>query len=231
MPRTGRSASPGRPWTSTRRWPTGWASTGSRPSWRTCPSATSTRRSTRSWSSELAVQRPGAAAVHRSRWRSILRRLMDDNDIPCEVSGRPKNLWGIYAKMRRTARDLEQIHDVVAFRVITERHPRLLRGAGGGPRELHPDPGAVQRLRGDAQAQPVPVAAHLGDRAARRADGGPDPHRGDAPHRRGGHRRALGLQGGAERAVHRRPEEVRLAAPAGGVPAGPARTRPSSSTR
>jgi GTP diphosphokinase / guanosine-3',5'-bis(diphosphate) 3'-diphosphatase len=49
-----------------------------------------------------------------------LENLMRGNDIRCEVNGRPKNLWGIYSKMRRTSRTLDQIHDVVAFRIVTQ---------------------------------------------------------------------------------------------------------------
>jgi GTP pyrophosphokinase len=65
------------------------------------------------------------AASDRERRRyiksveKILRRVMDENDILCEVSGRPKNLWGIFNKMRSSGRSLDQIHDIVAFRIIT----------------------------------------------------------------------------------------------------------------
>ena len=37
-----------------------------------------------------------------------------------QVSGRAKHLWSIYQKMKKTGRDLEQIYDVIAFRVLTE---------------------------------------------------------------------------------------------------------------
>jgi GTP pyrophosphokinase len=56
---------------------------------------------------------------YTSEVEELLRRVMEENNIVCEVSGRPKNLWGIYSKMRRTSRELEQIHDIVAFRIIT----------------------------------------------------------------------------------------------------------------
>jgi GTP pyrophosphokinase len=49
----------------------------------------------------------------------VLRAIMEENSVTAEVHGRSKNLWGIFSKMRRTARDLEQIHDVVAFRILT----------------------------------------------------------------------------------------------------------------
>ena len=109
--------------------------------------------------------------------------------------GRAKHLWSIHQKMKKTGRDLEQIHDVIAFRVDHRVGARLLRGAGRRALELDAGAGALQGLHRAAQAEPLPVAAHHGDRAARRAHGGADPHAGDAPHRRAGHRRALALQG------------------------------------
>ena len=48
-----------------------------------------------------------------------LRKIMAEHEIDCSVSGRYKNLWGIYSKMRRTKKDLDQIHDIVAFRILT----------------------------------------------------------------------------------------------------------------
>jgi GTP pyrophosphokinase len=54
-----------------------------------------------------------------SEVEEVLREVMKTNGIDCEVQGRPKNLFGIFTKMRRTNRELEQIHDVVAFRIIT----------------------------------------------------------------------------------------------------------------
>jgi GTP pyrophosphokinase len=49
-----------------------------------------------------------------------LRQALRDGEIPGQVSGRAKHLWSIQQKMKKTGRDLEQIFDVIAFRVITE---------------------------------------------------------------------------------------------------------------
>ncbi|HEX3697377.1 MAG TPA: bifunctional (p)ppGpp synthetase/guanosine-3',5'-bis(diphosphate) 3'-pyrophosphohydrolase [Polyangia bacterium] len=49
-----------------------------------------------------------------------LRGTLAEAEINAQVSGRAKHLWSIYQKMKKTGRDLEQIYDVVAFRVITE---------------------------------------------------------------------------------------------------------------
>ncbi|MCC6748319.1 MAG: bifunctional (p)ppGpp synthetase/guanosine-3',5'-bis(diphosphate) 3'-pyrophosphohydrolase [Deltaproteobacteria bacterium] len=82
----------------------------------------------------------------------ILRKVMDDNGIPCDVSGRPKNLWGIYSKMRRTARTLDQIHDIVAFRVLTTNIRDCYAALGVVHENFTPIPGRFK----DYVAMPKP---------------------------------------------------------------------------
>ncbi len=77
----------------------------------------------------------------------------------------------------------------------------LLRRARVDPRHLEAGAGPVQGLRGHAQVQPLPVAAHHGGRAAGQAARGADPHRGDAQPGRARRGRPLALQGRR----HRRP--------------------------
>ncbi len=67
----------------------------------------------------------------------------------------------------------------------------------------------------------LPVAAHDGDRAQGRAHRDPDPHRRDARGGRAGHRGALEVQGGQAGGDPGQRQQVRLAAPADGVAAGP----------
>lgn len=83
---------------------------------------------------------------------NILRRIMNENGITCEVSGRLKNIWGIYAKMRRTSRDLEQIHDVVAFRITTESIRECYAALGIVHENFTPIPGRFK----DYLAMPKP---------------------------------------------------------------------------
>jgi len=49
-----------------------------------------------------------------------LRAALKEAEITAQVSGRAKHLWSIQQKMKRSGRDVEQIYDVIAFRVITE---------------------------------------------------------------------------------------------------------------
>jgi GTP pyrophosphokinase len=49
-----------------------------------------------------------------------LKSALTEAEINAQVSGRAKHLWSIQQKMKRSGRDVEQIYDVIAFRVITE---------------------------------------------------------------------------------------------------------------
>jgi len=49
-----------------------------------------------------------------------LKAALAEAEIAGQVSGRAKHFWSIQQKMKRSGRDVEQIYDVIAFRVITE---------------------------------------------------------------------------------------------------------------
>ena len=115
------------------------------------------------------------------------------------------------------------------------RREGLLGGPGRHPRHLAAGPGPVQGLHQHPEVQPLPVAAHHGDRARRQAHRGPGPHPRDAPPGRVRHRRPLGVQGEGGRLLgdgldaadrRRRPGDHRP----GRVPRG-AQARPASRTR
>lgn len=66
------------------------------------------------------------AAKERERKRyiddtvAIIRDALAEGGINAEVYGRVKHRWSIFAKMRRTGRELEQIQDIVGFRVLAD---------------------------------------------------------------------------------------------------------------
>jgi guanosine-3',5'-bis(diphosphate) 3'-pyrophosphohydrolase len=62
----------------------------------------------------------GSRAAYITEVVERLKAVMAEADIRAQVSGRAKHLWSIYQKMKKTGRDVEQIYDVLAFRVITE---------------------------------------------------------------------------------------------------------------
>ena len=49
-----------------------------------------------------------------------LGEVLAENEVKGQVSGRAKGYWSIYQKMKRTGRDLEQVFDIIAFRIITD---------------------------------------------------------------------------------------------------------------
>jgi guanosine-3',5'-bis(diphosphate) 3'-pyrophosphohydrolase len=49
-----------------------------------------------------------------------LQRVLANAGIPAQLSGRAKSFWSINQKMKRTGRELEQVYDIIAFRVITD---------------------------------------------------------------------------------------------------------------
>ena len=154
---------------------------------RSSPTSTERRR---------ASARRSARSTSRTWSRLIEREAARSASSRRGVAGRFKHLYSIYKKMRAQGIDFEQVHDMIAFRLIMPTDAQLLRGAGADPPAVEAGAGALQGLHRHPQAQHVPVAAHHGDRPAGGARRGADPHRGDAPDRRGGHRRPLGLQGG-----------------------------------
>jgi GTP pyrophosphokinase len=71
----------------------------------------------------LRAQMEGTEVNRSSYIRDVCTKLSEvlaENEIPGQVSGRAKGYWSIYQKMKRTGRDLEQVYDIVAFRIITD---------------------------------------------------------------------------------------------------------------
>ena len=98
----------------------------------------------------------------------------------------------------------------------------LLRRARHHPPDVVAGARTHQGLHRDAAAERLPVAAHVGHQRARVPVRGADPDRGNAPPRRGRHRRALEVQGRARRRPPRR-ALLPVDAPAARSAAGSAR--------
>ena len=50
----------------------------------------------------------------------LVTKALQDHGLPGQVYGRPKHLWSIFQKIKKSGRDLDQIFDLIAFRVLTE---------------------------------------------------------------------------------------------------------------
>jgi len=49
-----------------------------------------------------------------------IKKLLEDGGIKCEVHGRVKNIYSIYRKMKQQKISLDEVYDVIAFRVIVD---------------------------------------------------------------------------------------------------------------
>ena len=148
-------------------------------------------------------ERAQAAAAFIDRIRATVAEKLHSAGIEASVEGRIKRLHSIHQKLRRQRIDLEQVYDFVALRVLVESVPDCYAALGVLHNTWRPGAGADQGLHRDAAAERLPVAPHLGDRRRGPPVRGADPHRRHAPRRRGGHRRALEVQGGPHRASTR----------------------------
>lgn len=72
----------------------------------------------------------------------ILDEEMERAFIPGEVQGRPKNLYSIFQKMqKKKVQEIDQIHDIVAFRIITETEKQCYEALGRVHNLFVPIPG------------------------------------------------------------------------------------------
>jgi GTP pyrophosphokinase len=72
---------------------------------------------------DLLAKMTGGAESREAYITEVVEKLngvLRENDIKGEVSGRAKHLWSIYQKLKKTGRDVEQIYDIIAFRVTVD---------------------------------------------------------------------------------------------------------------
>ncbi len=60
----------------------------------------------------------GGRAEYIAEVCAKLREVLTEAGVEGQVVGRAKHLWSLYQKMKKSARNLEQIHDIIAFRVL-----------------------------------------------------------------------------------------------------------------
>lgn len=53
-------------------------------------------------------------------FKERLKKLLEENNIPCEIQTRVKRLYSIYEKMKRRRIDFDQVYDFLALRIITD---------------------------------------------------------------------------------------------------------------
>ena len=127
--------------------------------------------------------------VHRRRQRRPERAQAQG-----QVTGRPKHYYSIYQKMIVRGRDFDEIYDLVGIRVLVDSVRDCYAALGSIHARWTPLPGRFKDYIATAEVQPLPVAAHHGDRPGRQARRDPDPHPRHAPARRVRRGRALEVQ-------------------------------------
>jgi len=90
---------------------------------------------------------------------AIIEKKLKEAGFQANVTGRLKHVYSIWRKMRQLDVGLDEIHDVIGFRVIVESWRSATSPSDRAlPLEAHP--GTVQGLHRHPQAEPVPVAPH-----------------------------------------------------------------------
>jgi guanosine-3',5'-bis(diphosphate) 3'-pyrophosphohydrolase len=143
-----------------------------------------------------------AVEARRVEGEQFLRSVEDtlveqlrENNIEARVEWRIKRLYSIYQKIERSKVSFDQVYDLLAVRVITQDVAACYAVFGLIHTLWRPVPGRIKDFHRHSARQPLPVAAHHGDGRRRPPVRGADPHRRDAPHRRGRHCGALEVQG------------------------------------
>lgn len=88
----------------------------------------------------------------KKRWaddfiRDITRTLwkkLQAEDIPGELSGRPKSIYSIYQKMHRQQIELDQMYDYIAVRLVTDTIPHCYTALGVVHNTWRPIPGRIK---------------------------------------------------------------------------------------
>jgi GTP pyrophosphokinase len=75
------------------------------------------------------------------RVKTELIKELTEHGVTAEVYGRPKHLWSIRQKMRLTGRDLGNLFDILAFRIIVDKVPQCYEALGVVHARWKPVPG------------------------------------------------------------------------------------------
>ena len=127
--------------------------------------------------------------------RNDLEQKLLDEGMEATVSARVKSPYSIFSKIERKSIALEQLSDMIGFRVIVSTVPECYRTLGVVHSRWQVVPGKFKDYISVPQAQRLPLVAHHHRRPRTPARRTADPHRGDAPRRRVRDRRARALQG------------------------------------
>lgn len=73
--------------------------------------------------------------------KQVLQEQMAEQGIVCSVDGRPKHFYSIYRKMQRRGVDIDQLYDLIAFRVVVDKLRDCYEALGVAHNVWKPIPG------------------------------------------------------------------------------------------
>ena len=166
------------------------------------------------------------ADIHRKFLEEVQQTIQTklvESGIPAELEARVKGLYSLHRKLVRHERELEQVYDLLAVRVITDSERNCYAALGVVHHIWHPVPGRFKDYIAMAAPESLSIAAH--HRAPwRPAAGSTDSNPGNASHR--GRRRSSALEIQRRQAWFRgRKPAPHLDAPIDRVVAGAGRAR------
>ena len=98
---------------------------------------------------------------------SEIKESLNELKIHYDITGRSKHFYSIYRKMKYQNKQLEEIFDLTAIRIIVDTVKDCYAGPRCRSHYVETDPGTFQGLHSDAETKPIPVAAYYGDRRQR----------------------------------------------------------------
>lgn len=78
--------------------------------------------------------------------KSVLQKKMEEGGVPCEVQGRIKHVYSIWRKLKAQGIEFDQVHDIIAFRLVTDSVGHCYQALGLCHAAWRPVPGRFKDL-------------------------------------------------------------------------------------
>ena len=126
-------------------------------------------------------RKKGALEKYNQEMCQFLRDKLEEHHLKGEVNGRVKNFYSIYRKLQAQQITLDELYDLLAFRIIVETVQECYETLGVIHALFRPVPGRLKDYIGMPKGNMYQSIHTTVIGQVRRAPGDPDPHPGDAP--------------------------------------------------
>ena len=130
---------------------------------------------------EGLARKKGALEKYNQDMCQFLREKLEEHHIKGEVNGRVKNFYSIYRKLQAQQITLDELYDLLAFRIIVETVQECYETLGVIHALFRPVPGRLKDYIGMPKGNMYQSIHTTVIGQERRTPGDPDPHPGDAP--------------------------------------------------